>query len=71
MSSPREFPLWPHFLLALEPLLWKIKYSDNIEKLTFAKDTSLSDASFAYDVMLLVYGMPENIINIKEILLDF
>ena len=59
------------FLLALESLLWKIKYNNNIEKLTFANDNSLSDASFADDVMLLVHGTPENIINIKEILLDF
>ena len=31
----------------------------------------LSDASFADDVTLLVCGMPVNISNIKEILLDF
>ena len=59
------------FLLALEPLLWKIKYGNNIEKLTFANDNSLSNASFANDVTLLVRGTPENIINIKEIFLDF
>ena len=59
------------FLLALEPHLWKIKYSKNIEKLTFANDNFLSDASFADNVTLLVHGTPENIINIKEILLDF
>ena len=59
------------FLLAIEPFLWKIKYSNNIEKLTVANDNLLSDASFADNVTLLVHGTPENIINIKEILLDF
>ena len=59
------------FLLALEPLLWKIKYSNNIEKITFDNNNSLSDASFADDVTLLVRGKPINISNIQDILLDF
>ena len=41
------------FLLAIEPFLWKIKYSNNIEKLTVANDNLLSDASFADDVTLV------------------
>ena len=56
------------FLSALEPLLWKIKYSINIEKITFGNNYSLSDASFADDVTLLVCGTPINISNTKEIL---
>ena len=59
------------FLSALEPLLWKIKYSNNMEKLTFGNNNSLYDASFADNVTLLVHGTPVNISNIKEILLDF
>ena len=52
-------------------LLWKIKFSNNIEKITFGNNNFLSDASFADNVTLLVHGMPINISNIKEILLDF
>ena len=59
------------FLLALEPLLWKIKYSNNIEKITFDNNNLLSDTSFADDVTLLVRGTPISILNIKEILLEF
>ena len=59
------------FLLALEPLLWKIKYSNDIEKITFNNNNSLSDASFADNVTLLIRETPINISNIKEILLDF
>ena len=59
------------FLLALEPLLWKIKYSNEIEKITFNNNNSLSDASFADDVTLLIRGTPRNISNIKDILRDF
>ena len=59
------------FLLALEPLLWKIKYINNIEKITFGNNNFLSDGSFADDVTLLVRGRPINISNIKEVLLDF
>ena len=59
------------FLLALEPILWKIKYSNNIERITFPNNNSLSGASFADDVTLLIRGTPENIINVKQILLNF
>ena len=51
--------------------MWKIKYSNDIEKITFNNNNSLSDASFADNVTLLVRGTPINISNIKEILLDF
>ena len=58
-------------LLALEPLLWKIKYRNNTEKITFADNNLLSDTSFAHDVTLLIRRTPENKIIVKLILLDF
>ena len=43
------------FLLALKPLLWKIKFSNNIEKNNFADNNSLSNASLTNDVTLLLH----------------
>ena len=58
------------FLLALEPLLWKLRHSSSIENVTFKNGNKLSDSSFADDVTILLRGTVENIANAKLILDD-
>ena len=58
-------------LLALEPLLWKLRHSSSIEKVTFENGNKLSDSSFSDDVTILLRGTAENIANAKLILDDF
>ena len=59
------------FLLALEPLLWKLRHSSSLEKVTFKNGNKISDSSFADDVTILLKGTAENIANAKLILDDF
>ena len=59
------------FLLALKPLLWKLRHSSSIEKVSFDNGNKLSDPCFADDVTILLRGTADNIANAKLILDDF
>ena len=55
------------FLLALEPLLWKLRHSSSIEKLTLENGNKLSDSLIAEYVTILLKGTAENILKAKLI----
>ena len=59
------------FIIALEPLLWKLLMDPGIIHPVFDNGESLSDSSFADDVSIFVEGDSENIINCKSTLDDF
>ena len=59
------------FILALEPLLWKLTLDLGVVHPVFENSSHISDSSYADDVSILVKGKPENILNVKNILNDF
>ena len=70
-SSSRRLTFRPIFILALEPLLWKLTLDLGIVHPVFENDSHVSDSRYAYDVSILVNGEPETILNVKTILDDF
>jgi len=70
-SSSRRLTFGPIFILALEPLLWKLTLDLGIIHSVFENGSHVSDRSYADDVSILVKGEPENILNVKTILNDF
>ena len=59
------------FILALEPLLWKLTLDLGVVHPVFENGSYVSDSSYADDVSILVNGEPENKLNVKTILDDF
>ena len=59
------------FILALEPLLWKLSLDLGVDHLIFANGSHVRDSSYADDVFILVNSEPENIFNIKTVLDEF
>ncbi len=59
------------FILALEPLLWKLTLDLGVVHPVFENGSHVNDSSYADDVSILVNGEPENIVNVKNILDEF
>ena len=59
------------FILALEPLLWKLALDLGVTHPIFENGSYVNDSSYAEDVSILVNGDPENIVNLKNILDNF
>ena len=59
------------FILALEPLLWKLALDLGVAHPVFENGSHVNDRSYADDVTILVNGDPENIVNVKTILDNF
>ena len=66
-----DTPLGLLFILALEPLLWKLALDLGVAHSVFEKGSHVYDSSYADDVSILVNGDPENIVNVKTILDNF
>ena len=58
------------FILALEPLLWKLALDLRVAPV-LENGSHVNDSSYADDVSILVNGDPENIVNVKTILDNF
>ena len=59
------------FILALEPLLWKLTLDLGVVHPVFENGSHINDSSYADDVSIRLNGEPENIVNVKNILDDF
>ena len=59
------------FILALEPLLWKLALDLGVDHPVFENGSHVNDSSYADDVSIFVNGEPENIVNVKTILDNF
>ena len=59
--AQRDSPSGLLFLLALEPLLWKLRSSPSIKQVTFQNGNRASNSSFADVVTIILKGTANNI----------
>ena len=59
------------FILALEPLLWKLALDLGVIHTVFENGSHVNNSSYADDVSILINGEPENLVNVKTILDNF
>ena len=59
------------FILALEPLLWKLALDLGVIHTVFENGSHVNNSSYADDVSILINGEPENLGNVKTILDNF